>query len=714
MQKKQIAVLLVLAAALAAWFTLDVGSYLQFERLKGSIEDLRGWYADNPLLAGAIYFAVYVAVTALSLPGAAVMTLAGGALFGFWYALLLVSFASSIGATLAFLVSRVLLRDWVQGRFGRQLRAVNEGFEKDGSFYLFSLRLVPLFPFFVINLLMGLLPIRVLPFYAVSQLGMLPGTAVYVNAGTQLGQLESAAGILSPGLLGSFLLLAVFPYLARAILSRIKRRRALAAWRKPDRFDYNLVVIGAGSAGLVASLIAATVKARVALVERHRMGGDCLNTGCVPSKALIRSARIAQYARRAQEFGIAPVDVQVRFPEVMRRVQDIIATIEPHDSVERFTGLGVDCVRGDAVIRSPWEVDVGGRRLTARNIVIASGARPRVPDIPGLSAIDYLTSDTVWELDELPPRLLVLGAGPIGCELAQAMARLGSQVTLATRAGQVLPKEDPDAAALVLSRFQSEGMDVRLQHEARRFRPQGEAFTCVFDAPGGECEVVFDRVLLAVGRSANVEGLGLEELGIGLAKDGTLAVDEYLATAMPTIYACGDVAGPYLFTHMASHQAWYAAVNALFGSFRRFKVDYSVVPWATFTDPEVARVGLNRLEAQQRGVDVEVTRYELDDLDRAIADGEAAGFVEVLTARGRDTILGATIVGYHAGELIGEFVLAMKHGIGLNKLLGTIHIYPTLGEANKFTAGEWRKARKPESLLRWVERYHGWRRGRGA
>ncbi len=714
MQKKQIAVLLVLAAALAAWFALDLGSYLEFERLKASIEDLRAWYLENPLLAGAIYFAVYVGVTALSVPGAAVMTLAGGALFGFWYALLLVSFASSIGATLAFLVSRVLLRDWVQGRFGRQLRAVNEGFEKDGSFYLFSLRLVPIFPFFVINLLMGLLPIRVLPFYAVSQLGMLPGTAVYVNAGTQLGQLESAGGILSPGLLGSFLLLAVFPYLARAVLSRIKRRRALAAWRKPERFDYNLVVIGAGSAGLVASLIAATVKARVALVERHRMGGDCLNTGCVPSKALIRSARIAQYARRAQEFGIAPVDVQVRFPEVMRRVQDIIATIEPHDSVERFTGLGVDCVQGDAVIRSPWEVEVDGRRITARNIVIASGARPRVPDIPGLSDIDYLTSDSVWELDELPRRLLVLGAGPIGCELAQAMARLGSKVTLATRADRVLPKEDPDASALVLARFEAEGIDVLVGHEAKRFRRADGDRSCLFAAGDGEREVAFDRVLLAVGRSANVEGLGLEELGIGLTAGGTLDVDEHLATAMPTIYACGDVAGPYLFTHMASHQAWYAAVNALFGDFRCFKVDYSVVPWATFTDPEVACVGLNQVEARQRGVDVEVTRYALDDLDRAIADGEAHGFVEVLTARGRDTILGATIVGYHAGELIGEFVLAMKHGIGLNKLLGTIHIYPTLGEANKFAAGEWRKARKPEGVLRWVERYHSWRRGRGA
>lgn len=711
MQKKQIIILLIFAAALAAWFTLDLGSYLEFELLKASIGDLRAWYADNPRLAGLIYFLIYVAVTALSLPGAAVMTLAGGALFGFWYALFLVSFASSIGATLAFLVSRTLLKDWVQGKFGRQLRAVNEGFEKDGTFYLFSLRLVPLFPFFVINLLMGLLPIRVAPFYLVSQLGMLPGTAVYVNAGTQLGQLESLSGILSPGLIGSFVLLAVFPYLARGILGRVRARRALSGFKRPDRFDHNLVVIGAGSGGLVASLIAATVRAKVTLIERHRMGGDCLNTGCVPSKAIIRSARIAHYARRAEEFGLAPVDVQVRFPQVMQRVRDTIAAIEPHDSVERFTDLGVNCVQGNAVIRSPWEVEVNGEVLTTRNIVIASGARPHVPDIPGLAELDYLTSDTVWELETLPPRLLVLGGGPIGCELAQAFARLGSQVSIATRAAGLLPREDEDAAQFVMDSFSREGIEVLSGHTPRGFTRGENGGSCLFDTADGPREVSFDRVLLAVGRIANVEGLGLEDLGIGLTRAGTVEVDEFLATKIPTISACGDVAGPYLFTHMASHQAWYAAVNALFGTFRRFKVDYSVVPWATFTDPEVARVGLNEHDANAQGIEFDVTKYELDELDRAVADSEARGFVKVLTPPGSDTILGATIVGYHAAELLAEFVLAMKHGIGLNKILGTIHVYPTLGEANKFAAGEWRKARKPEGLLDWVERFHNWRRG---
>lgn len=711
MSTKKIAVISVIALAIAAWFYFDLGSYLQFDTLQQRVGELRGWYAENPLLAGLLYFALYVAVTALSVPGAAIMTLAGGALFGFWYALLLVSFASSIGATLAFLVSRLLLRDWVQDRFGRQLRAVNSGFAKDGAFYLFSLRLVPIFPFFVINLLMGLLPIRPWRYYWVSQLGMLPATAVYVNAGTQLGDLESTSGIISPALLMSFVLLAVFPLLAKWLLAYIQARRVLAPYRRPARFDTNVIVIGAGSAGLVASLIAATVKAKVTLIERHKMGGDCLNTGCVPSKALIRSARIAEYARRAPEYGLEPMSVQVNFRRVMERVQAVVKTIEPHDSVERFTSLGVECLQGSARIVSPWEVEVNGRTLSARNIIIASGARPRVPDIPGLAALDYLTSDTVWEIREAPNHLLVVGAGPIGCELAQAFVRLGTRVTLVTHANRVLPREDPEVSAALAATLVAHGMTVHTGYEPQEFRREADGQRATFKTPDGQEELAFDRVLVAVGRHANVEEMGLEELGIPLTAAGTVMVDDHLRTRIPTIFACGDVAGPYQFTHMASHQAWYATVNALFGRFRKFKVDYSIVPWATFTDPEVARVGLNEHDARAQGIAHDVTRYDIDDLDRAIADGEAHGFIKVLTAPGKDRILGATIVGYHAAELLPEFVLAMKYGIGLGKILGTIHVYPTLGESNRFLASEWRKARKPERLLGWVERYHRWCRG---
>jgi pyruvate/2-oxoglutarate dehydrogenase complex dihydrolipoamide dehydrogenase (E3) component/uncharacterized membrane protein YdjX (TVP38/TMEM64 family) len=709
---KQITVLLAAALLAAGWVYFDISAYLQFDVLQLRLDELREWRAEQSLWAPILYFVAYVVATALSVPGAAtVMTLAGGALFGFWYALLLVSFASSIGATLAFAVSRVLLRDWVQQRFGRQLQAVNAGFAKDGAFYLLSLRLVPLFPFFVINLVMSVLPIRPWRFYWVSQLGMLPATAVYVNAGTQLGALRDPADILSPPLLLSLVLLGVFPLVAKQVLAVLQARRAYAGFQRPKRFDTNLVVIGAGSAGLVTALIAATVKARVTLIERDKMGGDCLNTGCVPSKALLRSARIANYMRRAPEFGLAAVDVRPDFSQVMARVHDTIARIEPHDSVERFTSLGVDCVSGEARLVSPWEVDVDGRRISARHIVIATGARPRVPDIPGLDALDYLTSDTLWSLSSAPDRLLVLGGGPIGCELAQAMHGLGVAVTLVTHAERLLPREDEEVSEQVQRQFLAQGIAVHCGWEVREFGVRGGAQCGHFDTSQGARELEFDRLLLAVGRQANTENIGLEQLGLEYTADGRLAVDDYLRTRLPNVLACGDVVGPHLFTHMASHQAWYAAVNALFGQFRKFRVDYSVVPWATFTDPEVARVGVNEREAQAQGLAYEVSRYDLQEHDRAIADGEASGFVKVLTEPGRDRILGATIVGYHAGELVNEFVLAMKHGIGLNKILGTIHIYPTLGEANKFVAGEWRKARKPERLLAWVERYHRWRRG---
>ena len=516
---------------------------------------------------------------------------------------------------------------------------------------------------------------------------------------------------MSPGLLGSFVLLGVFPLIAKLLLNRLKARRVLKAYPKPKSFDTNMVVIGAGSAGLVSSLIAATVNAKVTLVERHKMGGDCLNTGCVPSKALIRSGRIADYMRRSQSFGLNQVEVSTDFRAVMQRVHSVIKAIEPHDSVERYTDMGVDCVSGEARIISPYEVDVDGQRITARNIILASGARPFVPPIPGIEETGYLTSDTLWSLEELPENLMVMGGGPIGCELTQAFSRLGSKVKIIDMAEQLMPREDEEVGAHVNQVFTEQGIEVYTGHRTVGFRKEGDQYWADCEVDGETVSLSFDKLLVAVGRKANVENMGLEELGIGLTPTGTVKVNEYLQTDVPTIYACGDVAGPYQFTHMASHQAWYASVNALFGQFRRFKVDYSVVPWATFTDPEVARVGLSEREAKEQGIAYEVTRYGIDDLDRAIADSEAHGFIKVLTKPGKDHILGVTIVGYHAAELIAEYVLAMRNGLGLGKIMSTIHIYPTLSETNKFVAGEWRKAHKPESLLEWVRKFHTWRRG---
>ncbi len=712
MDRKRLAVLAVVAAAIAAFFILDLKQYLSLEFFQASRERIDAFYATHPWQTAGAFLVIYIAVTALSLPGAAIMTLVGGALFGVVAGTILVSFASSIGATLAFLAARFLLRDWVRSRFGERMKPLNDGVAREGAFYLFALRLVPIFPFWLINLAMGLTVIRTWTFYWVSQVGMLAGTIVFVYAGTQLGQFR-----ISGGLIFAFVLLGLFPLLSKRALDAVKARKVYAKWqdRRPARFDYNMVVIGGGSAGLVSAYIAAATKAKVALVEKHRLGGDCLNTGCVPSKALIRSAKLLSHIARSKEFGIEQASATFDFADVMERVARVVRTVEPHDSVERYTGLGVEVIEGTARITSPWTVEVlttaGPKTLATKNIVIAAGARPFVPPIPGLAEVGYLTSDTVWNLRSLPKRLVVLGGGPIGSELTQAFARFGAQVTQVEMLPRLLVREDAEVSALVQGRFEAEGIRVLVNHRAKQFLREGDEKIMVVEHEGKDIRVPFDEVLVAVGRIANTSGYGLEELGIGTTKARTVETDEYLQTIFPNIFACGDVAGPFQFTHTAAHQAWYAAVNALFGRFRRFKADYRVIPWTTFTEPEVARVGLNEQEARDKGVPHAVTVYGMDDLDRAIADEEAHGFVKVLTAPGTDRILGVTIVGEHAGDLLAEYVLAMKHGLGLNKILGTIHTYPTLAEANKYAAGAWKRSTVTQGQWAFLAAFQAWQRG---
>ena len=701
----------VIVALIVAFFLFDLSQYLTLRYLKAQQVVLVEQFRAQPLLTAGGYFLLYVVVTALSLPGAAVMTLAGGAIFGLGWGTLIISFASTIGATLAFLAARHLFRDALHRRFPDRLAAIDRGMTTDGVFYLFTLRLVPLFPFFLINLLMGLTAIRTRTFYWVSQVGMLPATLVYVNAGTQLGQIESARGLLSPTLLFAFVLLGLFPFAAKKIVAHGRARRVLRRYPRPRRFDRNLIVIGGGAAGLVCAYLAAAMRAKVTLIEKQKMGGECLYTGCVPSKALIRSARWVADLKRAASFGIEPVDVRIDFARVMQRVQRVIRAIEPHDSVARYTKLGVECVTGEARLVSPYAVEVDGRRLTARAIILATGSQPMEPAIPGLSDIDYLTSDTVWNLTALPARLLVLGGGPIGCELAQCFARFGSRVTLIERGARLLPREDGEFGTLLQDRFAAEGIDVRVHHTVTALARTNTGVRAVIDHRGQSTTLEVDAVLVALGRRPQLQGVGAEEIGVGVDDHGALQVDDYLQTRVPTIYGCGDVVGAYQFTHTASHQAWYATVNALFGGIKRFKVDYSVIPWCTFTDPEIARVGLNEAEAKQRGIAYEVTTYDLADLDRAIADEAAEGRVKVLSVPGKDRVLGVTIAGAHAGDIIGEWVTAMRHGVGLNKILRTIHIYPTFGEANKYAAGAWKRAHAPEPILTWLARFHGWRRG---
>jgi len=720
--KKPLRIKLMLAVGIVImiwlFFIFDLDRYFSLATLKIEMDRLQAYYQENKGLTIGVYMMVYIIMTAMSLPGAAVLTLAGGAVFGVFTGVVIVSFASTIGATLAFLFSRYMFRDWVQARFSTKIAAINAGIKKEGGLYLFTLRLVPVFPFFMINLVMGLTPISTGLFYLVSQIGMFPGTIVYINAGTQLAKIDSLGGIVSPNILFAFALLGLLPIVSKKIMEWIKSKKIYANHSKPKKFDYNLVVIGAGAAGLVSSYIASAVKARVALIEENKMGGDCLNTGCVPSKTLIASAKFLSQATRSKELGFEDAKISFDFARVMDRVQSIIKKVAPHDSVERYTQLGVTCIQGRATIISPFEVRVkgmaGDQVLTTQNIIVATGARPMVPDLKGIEMVKYLTSDTIWNIRTLPKRLVVLGAGPIGCELAQAFLRLGSKVTLVQRGARIMKKEDPDAAKIVMDRFGAEGMDLCLNHGAREIRVNGEEKLLVCDYlnkdQNSEVLIPFDEILVALGRTPNTTGFGLEELGVTLGPGGNIETNGFLQTNYPNIYCCGDVHGQYLFTHTAAHESWYAAVNALFGRFKKFRVDYSVIPWATYTDPEVARVGINEQEAEAAGIDYEMVIYKLDDLDRALADSQPHGFVKVLTIPGKDKILGVTIVGHHGADIIAEFVLAMKYGIGLNKILGTIHIYPTMAEANKYAAGLWKKRHAPEKLLAWVEKFHTWMR----
>jgi dihydrolipoamide dehydrogenase len=714
MQKKlKMRIFLVLAViALAVIYsTTGIGSYLTLEALKLNQAELMDQFLSDPIFVSLIFGGIYVLVTALSIPGAAVLTLAAGAIFGLFYGIIIASIASTLGATLSFLGARYLFKDAAEKKIRERMIAINEGLKKEGAFYLFTLRLIPVFPFFLVNLVMGLTQFPVWKFFIVSQIGMLPGTLVFVNAGTELSKIESIKGILNPGLLLSFTLLGLMPLISKWVIHYFRSRKNIRRYKKPAKFEYNMIVIGGGSAGLVSAYIASAVKAKVALIEKHKMGGDCLNTGCVPSKALIRSAKVFNYFKRANEFGLEKVNTEIQFSKVMERVQKVIADIAPHDSVERYTQLGVECITGEAKIISPYEILVNGKTLTTKNIVVATGARPLVPQIPGLNLVTPLTSDNIWNLRTQPQQLIVLGGGPIGCELAQAFARLGTKVLLIEVSPRIMIREDEDVSAEVTKAFQREGINVYTSHRALRIEKDQSGPRLICEHMGQEVALSFDQILLALGRKANISGFGLEELGLEVASNGTLVADEFLRTTnYPNIFVCGDVTGPYQFTHTASHQAWFVAVNALFRPFKSFKVDYRVIPWCTFSDPEVARVGLNESEAKAKGIEYQITKYHIDDLDRAIADSENHGFVKVLTPPGSDQILGVTIVGHHAGDIIAEYVTAIKYGLGMNKILGTIHIYPTLSEANKYAAGVWKRQNTPLWALKILGSFHKWQR----
>lgn len=701
--------LLIIALIIFSVIFFDIGSYLTFSELKDKQAQLQSLVSENPYLSAGIYFLIYVIATAISIPGALIFTLAGGALFGFLYGTLLVSFASTIGALLGFLVARYFLHDYVQTRFASRLTLINKKVKEEGALYLLFLRLVPVFPFVLVNLVMALTPIRSFTFYWVSQLGMLPATMIYVNAGTQIAKISSLNDITSPSLLFALALLGALPFISKGIFNVIKSRRLYKSFNKPKSFEYNTVVLGGGSAGLVAAYTTSTLQGKVALIERHQMGGDCLNTGCVPSKSILRSAKFVADIKNHTAFGITNATQNFDYKNIIERVHNKIATIEPKDSVERYTELGVDCERGDATVISPWEVQVEGKTLTTKNIIVATGATPALPDIEGLSSIPYFTTDSIWSLSELPESLVIIGAGPIGCELGQAFARLGSTVTIIQRNAVILPNEDEEAASIIETSLQQDGITLHKNFHSEKVIRENSHYAMLGKKDGTAITIHFSHVLIATGRKANLQGLDALELEVDDKQ--RLVTNDTLQTKYPNIYACGDVTSSMQYTHSASHQAWYAAFNALFHPVKKFKCTLNNMPRAVFTDPEIASIGITEQQAKDNELDYQVTTFPMDDIDRAITDNATTGFIKVITPTNSDKILGACIVGEHASELIAEFVLAKTHGLGLNKILQTVHIYPTRSEINRMVAGKWRRSKLTQRTINLLSKFQSWRLG---
>ena len=708
--KRIIIFLAIIASIIFAVSYFDIGSYLSFSELKARQAEFQTSVEQNPVTSAAIYFIIYILATAASIPGAVILTLAGGALFGLFKGTLLVSFASTIGALIAYLAARYFMRDFVQNKFSDRLTVINNKIQQEGASYLLFLRLVPIFPFFLINLVMGLTPIRTWTYYWVSQLGMFPATLVYVNAGTQIAKISSPADIASLPLLFALALLGLLPFISKGIMSVIKSQQVYKRFTKPKSFQYNSIVLGGGSAGLVAAYTSSTLKGKVALVEREKMGGDCLNTGCVPSKAILRSAKYISDIKHHADFGLTHASCDYQFADIIQRVKYKIATIEPKDSVERYTELGVECHQGNANVLSPWEVEVNGKILTGKNIIIATGATPFIPKVKNLEQIPYYTTDTIWSLTELPEKLLVIGAGPIGCELGQAFARLGSEVTIIQRDERILPNEDEAASKLVEESLIKDNINLLTNFNSDEFTSTENKLSLVGKQEGKDVQIDFTHLLIATGRKANTDGL--EAINLEVNQQNRLVTNAHLQTKYPNIYACGDVTSSMQYTHTASHQAWYAAFNALFNPLKKFKCTLDNIPRAVFTDPEITSLGITEQHAINNGIEHQVTTFPMDDIDRAITDNATTGFIKVITAGKSDKILGVCIVGEHASELIAEFVLAKTNKLGLNSILKTVHIYPTKSEINRMVAGKWRRTKLTERISNILIKYQQWRLGR--
>ena len=711
--KRIIVFLLIIAAIffMADWF--DLSQHLTLSQLKHHQLYLHSLVQDFPVQSVVIYFIAYIVMAGLALPGALIFTLAGGALFGLAAGVILVSFASTLGALASFLVARFFLHDFVQTRYQQRLTVINQKIQQQGATYLLFLRLVPAFPFFMVNLLMALTPISARTYYIVSQIGMLPATFIFVNAGTELAKISSVDDILSIPLLLSLLLLACLPFISKQLAKRVSCWRLYKSWQRPKKFDYHTIVIGGGAAGLVAAYTTQTLQGKVALIEKHQMGGDCLNTGCVPSKSILRTAKFIHDIGQHSNYGVQQAEFKLQFQQVMQRVREKISTIAPKDSIKRYNDMGVDCFQAHAQLLSPWQVEAVSENskitISAKNIILAGGATPNVPTIPGLENINYYTSDNIWHLDHLPEKLLIIGAGPIGCELGQAFVRLGAKVTMINRNERILTNEDAQAAHALQYALQQDGVKILNNFNPLKIDDNSKNFSLMGEQHNEILHIAFSHCLIATGRKPSL--LGCEALDIETNSHGQVITNDKQQTNYPNIYACGDITSPLQYTHSASHQAWYAAFNALFRPFKQFNCQLNHIPRAIYTDPEVASLGISEQQAIQKNIPHEISYFAMDDVDRAITDEATTGFIKVITRRNNDKILGVCIVGEHSSELIAEFVLAKTHNLGLNKILQTVHLYPTRGEINRLVAGQWRQKKFTAYQRKLLKLFQNWRLG---
>lgn len=706
-------ILFLLILILILYYLFFPKEYLSLAFVKENINSIKNYVNYNYTTSALSYLIIYSLSSALAIPSALILTLSSGILFGLVPGILLTSLGSTLGAVLAFLISRYLFLDLFKSKFRNQYEQMDKEIKKNGNLHLLTLRLVPIFPFWLVNLLMGLSEISLWRYLFISFAGMIPATIVYVYAGLSLSSISELRDVISPSIFFSLLLLSILPYVLRAVVNYYLKKKLYRHYKKPRAFDYNLIIIGGGSAGLVTTFIARILKAKVAIIEKEKMGGDCLNTGCVPSKSLIKIAKIISYGKTPSSWGLKNINIDFSFEDIMNKIHSIIKEIEPHDSIVRYTQLGAECFLGQAQILSPWEVQIGEKIISAKYLVIATGARPIIPQIPGIESISPLTSENIWQLKKQPARLGILGGGVIAAELAQAFSRLGSSVFIIEESSRILSREDEDASGLIHEIFIKEGIKIYTSHTLKKCEKSGdEKILLCIDREGREISLVCDQLFIAIGRKATTSGFGLEKIKLDLNDNGSIKVNEYMQTSLPNIFACGDVAGPFNLTHAASHQAWHTTVNALLGFIKMFKINYSVLPVCTYTDPEIATVGYSKAELIKKSIPFEETIFPMKDLDRAIIEGETCGFVKVFTPPNSDKILGVVIISAEASTMILEFTLAMKHNLGLNKILNTIHAYPGMGEANKYLAGRWKQRKSRLNLLKALERFHTFSRGK--